>query len=329
MITLNGQALVDLADDFFRALRRQGRSPNTIRNYGWGIEDLRDFLERSQDPAIADMSRLTRDQLEKWQDDQLRHLKARSRALAVTAVRGLLKWAALNDRQVDANLWLRLEAVQAPRGIPRPIPDADYRRIVAFLAPVRPHMALKDLRDRALFFYLIGTGARVSEALQVNREDIAGDVVVWQKGGGQKLLFAPPRAMAAVLLYVERRRDNHPALWVALDDPVRRLTQDAVREIWRVLARRVGVPRWTTHQLRHTAATLMIDGEVDEIVAANHLGHRGLATIQGYAEIRKARRQKAIDVLDEALQGPGPEAVRGLLPRLSKRPRRRVVPGER
>lgn len=310
-----------LADDYGRSLIRRGKSPNTLRGYGWALHDLATFAEQ-QLGKRATLEELTRPLLEAWQDDQLRRgLAPRTRALAVTAVRGFLAWAEREELEIPRSLRVALEPIQAPRLLPRPIPEEDLLRILHYLAPVRPKMPVKALRDRALFLYLLGTGCRVSEALQIDRDLVDRQIVVWQKGGRQKVLFAPPVAMEAIAAYLAARKDNHQALFVALVNPVHRLSADGVREIWRQLARRVGVPRWTTHQLRHTSATLLIDAGVPELVAAAHLGHSGLRTIHVYAEVRQARRQEAVDALEGMLRVKPGWAPR-LLPRLAPRKRR-------
>lgn len=286
--------LDQLVDDFARSLIRQDRSPATIESYLWALHDLLRFLAGR---GVSDPSTLSRELLEAWQDALLPRMNARSRSLAGTAVRQFIRWAADHDL-VDLKLALAIARVRRPRLLPRPIASADLARAKAFLTPRRPHMAVQALRDRALFFYLLSTGARVSEALQVTRGDVR-QALVWQKGGHQKILMAPPKAIEAIEEYLAARVDTCPWLWVTHETnrELRRLSPEGVRLIWRRIARKVGVKPWTTHQLRHTCATELLEAGLPEIVVAEHLGHHGLGTITNYAQVRPGQRQQAVDAM--------------------------------
>jgi integrase len=87
------------------------------------------------------------------------------------------------------------------------------------------------------------------------------------------------------------------------------LHPDGVRLIWIRLARLAGVKPWTTHQLRHTCATILLHAGVPLIVIAEHLGHSGLGAVHRYAEVGEDLRQRAIDVMQGSLIGPPPEPV--------------------
>ena len=305
-----------LLDDYLRALIRQARSPETVRTYRWAISDLIRQVGRRP---------LTRELLEGWQDQLLaRGLRPRSRSLMAAAVRSWLKWCAVRrPGQLPADLWMSMETVHQPRARPRPLSPADFDLLLSYMAPRRPRATEIHLRDRSLFLFLVATGARISEALQLRRDSFAADLVVRQKGGSEKILLAPPNVREAIEDYLEVRKDDLPWLWItyAHSVPAGRLSRDAAREIWERLARKVGVARFTTHQLRHTCATLLLDQGVPIDVVAEHLGHHGLGTVQRYAEIRPQRRQLAVEVMNGALHWES-EYARPL-PRLRPSARRR------
>jgi integrase len=77
-----------------------------------------------------------------------------------------------------------------------------------------------------------------------------------------------------------------------------------VREIWRKLARKLDIAPWTTHQLRHTCATELLEAGVPELVIAEHLGHHGLGSLHIYGQVRERQRQQAVDVMGELIR-PG------------------------
>lgn len=299
-----------LADDFLRA--GAGRfTAGTLKSYGWALRRWERYLgDRAADPSswtILDV--------EGWQVDLVESgLNANSRQLAAAALRSLLKWAARHDRPVRAELHFAVDTVKRPRLLPRPIPPADLDRILAHFAKHRPKAPLVWWRDRALFLYMLSTGARVSEVLQLDADQLPQGAVVRQKGGSQKVLFTTDQALQAIAEYMARRTDNHPALWVTCvsNRPIRALTDYSVRVIWKRLSDQLGITSFTTHQLRHSCATELMDAGVPVEVIQKHLGHRNLATLAGYAELRMGRRQEAVEAMEKrlgAVKRPGQRFV--------------------
>jgi integrase len=67
------------------------------------------------------------------------------------------------------------------------------------------------------------------------------------------------------------------------------------------LCRRLHIARFTNHQIRHSCATQLLRQGVDHLVIAKHLGHHGLRSIQGYAEVGLDTRHQMLEVLDGIL----------------------------
>lgn len=160
------------------------------------------------------------------------------------------------------------------------------------------------LRDRALLLFLLSTGARLFEALQVNRDDYKA-AVVWRKGQRQGMLVPSPIAIEAIETYLATRRDSLPWLWIGQNGrlkPVTKLGAIAVRRICAEWAERAGIPRFTPHQLRHSAATITYDLTGDALAAADFLGHANLQTLRNYAKVSKRRREAMTETIDTALR---------------------------
>lgn len=294
-------AIESLVDDFLRWVSRQ-YTPSTLKGYTTWVTDWQLYLG---DRANIPQSWTVRD-VEGWQEQLAERLAPSSRATAAACLRGLLKWAVRHDRPVKENLWMTVDRPKIPRLLPRPLPAQNLTRLLTYLRPRRKHAPLSYWRDRALVFYLLGTAARVSEALQVSVDDVGeAPAMVRQKGGAMKVLFAPPVCQEAIWDYLRHRSDNHPALWITTTDnqPVRAMSSEAVRRMCHRLARQVGVPPFTTHQLRHTAATELLDAHVAPEVVAAHLGHSGMGSLAGYGEIRLGRRAEAVAALQARIAG--------------------------
>jgi site-specific recombinase XerD len=288
---------------FGKQLLREEFSPATVRNYLLGVKTLFVYL---RERGVDDLVLLDRQLLEDWQDelrDRNPPLKAASRRAYATAVKRLIEWAADRDL-VDLKLLRAIARVRTHRPSQeeerQPIPAEDLEQLLAYLGPRRRRTTLIDLRDRALFFFMLETGLRVSEALQVTRDKFERGRVR-QKGGSWVEYQVGPAVASAILDYVRARTDDLPWLWIAVGNNVlqlRQLADSGVREIWRRLCFELQIQRFTTHQLRHTCGTVMLELGVDHRVIANWLHHADVRTIHRYAHVREQTRQHALEAME-------------------------------
>jgi integrase/recombinase XerC/integrase/recombinase XerD len=300
-----------LIEEFLRTLRRKGRSVNTLDAYRWALGDWIRFLEARH---VAEPKLWTRQIVEFWQDSLEARLQPKSRSLAATALRVFLAWCGERGK-VQPDLHRFVDQVSVPKRIPRPLPAEDLTALKEYFRSCPPRGELVARRDRALFLFLVGSCARVSEALSLNRTDLQedGTARVVEKGGHDHILLTPKFALIAVRDYLAARVDAHPALWVTHDDRpqgARPLTPANVRHIWQRVAERLGLSSWTTHQLRHTGATELLNAGVALEVIAAQLGHHGLASVQIYAQLRMSRRHEAANVLDSSFDVQPEKTVR-------------------
>lgn len=208
-------------------------------------------------------------------------------------------WSAKVEK-CDAKLALWLDQIKLPPLQPRPL-----RRKAMLLLKV---YFLEEtgtpgyLRDRALFNYLIGTAARIAEALRVPRVGWERCTVI-QKGGGPKTMICPDYAADAMRVYLATRIDSNPSLWVRRAGEVNAISLNsaAVRRIWTRITKKLGIPRFTTHQLRHTAATAMLAAGVDSGTVTNFMGHKSPATLKIYGEVPESQRQLAAATMNHIL----------------------------
>ena len=200
---------------------------------------------------------------------------------------------------------------------PRPIPPDDLVIIKEYLGPRRPNMTVLELRDRALFYYLFVTTARVREVLQATRRDYLR-ARVRQKGGGMHDLRTVPTLVMMIEEYLAARTDDLPCLWAAHGNNVhaiRPLRAPGVREIWKRLCIELGIEQFTTHQLRHTGMTELGEAEVAESVIADRAGHADLRTIHRYMKVREGQRLKADAAMEQMIRIDRPR----LLPKIGRR----------
>ena len=155
-----------------------------------------------------------------------------------------------------------------------------------------------SLRDRALLELLYATGARVSEVVSLNLEDLAYDeglLRVVGKGDKERLVplgRAAQRAIAAwlepagrlVLAAAGGARADQRAVF--LNQRGRRLTRQGAHLIVQRRARAAGIERDVSpHVLRHSCATHMLSHGADVRIVQELLGHASVATTQLYTKV--------------------------------------------
>jgi integrase len=194
--------------------------------------------------------------------------------------------------------------------------------VKAVWGPLSPHLTLTELRDRALFFTLLATGARIFEVLQMRRDQLE-DAWITQKGGRPKRLTFPPAVRQIIEDYLEARTDQEPWLWMTTEAgvPARRMSPAAALKSWDRLAKRARVQPWTSHQLRHTCATELKRARVPDLVIAEHLGHANLSTLQNYVQVIDEQRAEKLIVLEGLVDFPRPRLPVRVKGRPDNRPR--------
>jgi integrase/recombinase XerD len=259
------------------------RAPMTIKRYrealGWVVRDIGDLpVSRLHIGHVLELRR---------QMDSRGCGEARMASI-LNSLRSLLKFSATV---------LRLPVLD-PRSVRIPqIPRRDVvfltkEEIAKFLdAIVAPDEAweevpMRRLRFRALVEVLLGTGARISEILKLDRRDVRFDereARVVGKGNKERTLFFSERSLEWLTRYLTRRHDDEAALFVDHRDPPRRITYDAVKTSFQRAEERSGLTKTVTaHILRHTmATTLLFNGcPIGHIKAL--LGHERLDTTCRY-----------------------------------------------
>lgn len=151
----------------------------------------------------------------------------------------------------------------------------------------------QSLRDRALLELLYATGARVSEAIALNVDDLVdGDIVrLFGKGGKERIVPVGSYARAAIDAYLVRARPGFsqrgpatPALFLGARG--QRVSRQNAWLIIRAAAERahLGI-EISPHTFRHSFATHLLAGGADVRVVQELLGHSSVATTQIYTMV--------------------------------------------
>ncbi|MEU8410053.1 tyrosine recombinase XerC [Micromonospora sp. NPDC048842] len=320
-------ALRDAVDDFAEHLSRvRNRSAHTVRAY---VTDLVSLLDHAVRMGCVDLAELDLSVLRSWLAKQRTTGAARtSLARRAASARAFSAWAhraGLLPADVGATLAsprahrelpsvLRADQaaalVEAPsRQAPSPnAPPTNPARTDAEPADAAAGSAqgaaeaaeAVPLRDRVLLELLYATGVRVSEVcgLDVGDVDHGRRVIrVFGKGGRERSV---PYGVPAQRALDEWLRRGRPAMVGARSGDALllgarggRLNPTTARQIVGAYAETAGLPRTSPHDLRHTAATHLLEGGADLRAVQELLGHSSLASTQIYTHVSVERLRAA------------------------------------
>jgi integrase/recombinase XerD len=287
---------------------------NTLSAYR---RDLDRYITWLADASVADLTAVQPRHVAAYLatlregDEHHPPLAPASAARAISAVRGLHRFAVREGLAPDDPTVEVTPPVPAKR-LPKALAVEDVFRLLAATgtgsavagaaADQRDGNATGDLlvlRDRALLEFLYGTGARISEAVGLDRDDLDlpdGTVTLRGKGGRTRLVPIGSYAAVALDAYLVRAR---PALAATgrgtaatfLNARGGRLSRQSAWTILRRAAETAGLDasRISPHTLRHSYATHLLDGGADVRVVQELLGHASVTTTQVYTLVTVER----------------------------------------
>ena len=271
----------------------RGLSKNTVAAYR---RDLSAYAEWLDEHAVEDVAVITaRDT-----DDYARHLATRgeqdaslrlgaaSIARMLSTVRGLHRFL-LDEQVVQSDAARDVRPPKLPSRLPKALTIAQLEALLAATDGDDP----ARVRDKALLELLYATGARVSEAIDLNVDDVIDREIVRLTGKGSKQRIVPLGSYARNALddYLVRVRPTYslrgaatPALFLGVRGA--RLSRQSAWLVIRAAAERAHLEASVSpHTLRHSFATHLLEGGADVRVVQELLGHSSVATTQIYTLI--------------------------------------------
>ena len=293
----------------------KGLAANTLSSYRRDLRRYREFLDERAVAALDDVTEATvTDFLVRLREGDEAHppLSASSAARTVVAVRGFHKFA-VADGLATLDPAAAVKPPSPAKRLPKALPLADVEAILEAAGSPGTPLAL---RDRALLEVLYGTGARISEAVGLDVDDVdtdaaaEGTVLLRGKGGKERMVPVGSYALEAVSAYLVRGRPvllaegkGTPALF--LNARGGRLSRQSAWAVLVKAAERAGVTKDVSpHTLRHSFATHLLDGGADVRVVQELLGHASVTTTQVYTLV-------TVDNLREVFATAHPRARNG------------------
>ena len=296
-------------------------SHETVRNYASDLRQFQRFMN-VEHPSVPTLDPAT------VQTESIRgylHWLARKREKSSSMARKLASLRSFyrylqREGRVGLNPAEAVRTPKQPKHLPRVLTKDDAAALMEF--PVDQDGG--SLRDRALLETLYSTGARVSELVGMNVEDLrSAEGVVHLRGKGRKERIVPIGEVA--LQAIQAYRDQQPlansgypttkmkrvSLPIFRNSRGGRLTTRSVARIVARYSSRLAGGSVSPHTLRHSFATHLLDEGADLRSIQEMLGHVSLSTTQKYTHL-------ATDQLMAVYDKAHPRAGRSTNPRLVK-----------
>lgn len=226
------------------------------------------------------------------------HNSANTRARKCSVLKIYFRYLCLNTKQIDNNPAELLESPKTTRSLPKHLSLEDS---IDLLNSVEG--ANKE-RDYCILTLFLNCGLRLSELCGINLSDISSDgkLRVTGKGSKERMIYLNNACLDAIKAYLAVRPvdgipfEHKNALFISRNR--RRISNKTVQHIVYTYLDKTGLgdKGFSTHKLRHTAATLMYQkGHVDIRALKEVLGHENLNTTQIYTHVSDDSVKKAFD----------------------------------
>ena len=228
--------------------------------------------------------------------------KAATRARKISTIRIFFKYLAVKAKIIEVNPAQNLETPKQDKRMPKYLTLEDSKKLLE--VTMKEDNRNKE-RDFAIITLFLNCGMRLSELVGINMKDIHFDeckMTVIGKGNKERTIYLNKACMNAIKQYIEVRPkdkinyNSKDALF--LSERHERISKRTVQHIVEKELRQAGLDttKYSTHKLRHTAATLMYQyGEVDIRALQELLGHASISTTEIYTHVANEQVRNAVE----------------------------------
>jgi integrase/recombinase XerC len=309
-------ALPDEVEEFLTHLTKErDLSPNTLAAYRRDLRAFSTFMAQTRGVASWDWNELGRTEIRGWMAHLTRRgLAKRSIARGLSALRSFYRWMH-RDERVDVNPARAVGSPRLPRSLPHYLDRAQAETLLQH-AETRSHSGeFNDVRNLAILELFYSSGLRLSELRGIDLGDldlVSQQVKVRGKGRKERIVPVGDHAQRALRNYLVKRdallsrlrekpsadsasaragRVARGAVFLS-----NRGTRMSARAIQHAVVRLLNAVSeggdLSTHSLRHTFATHLVDGGADLRAVQELLGHASISTTQIYTHTSVERLKK-------------------------------------
>lgn len=279
-------------------------SAHTVEAYGRDLADLSDFLTAYYGSCGWSWDDVDRLAIRAFLSHlAMGALRRRTVARKLSSVRNFFRFLQ-QEGVVGANPARHVRAPRQGRALPGYLTQGEMSQLFEFAGQHAAQAGWRGLRDRALLELLYAAGLRLSEMHDLDMADLdldAARVKVRGKGRKERIVPMGRPAVSALREYGRARQRRFGA--AAASDPLfvsERGTRLSRRQIQRVVTGFIALVAeesdLSTHSVRHSFATHLLDQGADLMAIKELLGHASLSTTQMYAHTSRERLKQVYRV---------------------------------
>ena len=290
----------------------KGKSEKTIQEYYYDLRTFFRYIKLTTRPGFKDtdfdsidVCDITLDDIKKIDladlysfmsfTSRIRENTAVTRARKVASLRSFYKYLFSKAKLIEYNPAAELDSPKVVHRLPR------YLNVDESIQLLESVEGKNKVRDYAILVLFLNCGLRLSELVGINLSDIRGDTLtVMGKGKKERTIYLNQACLDAIDAYlrvrpVEGVKDKN-ALF--LSERKQRISPKTVQYLVKKYIGKAGLDtrKYSTHKLRHTAATLMYKhGNVDIRALQSILGHESISTTEIYTHLDDQQLRRAVE----------------------------------
>ncbi len=267
----NGEAI----ESFVLDLSLRGYSDNTAKAYKFTVESALRFIGKNfKEVTTADLKKFLL-HLQKEKGCSLKTISRHANALK----------SFFRNHELGTADKIQLPRVE--KTLPTFLNQGEIEKLLS---------CISNVRDLLIIRFLYASGLRVSELVNLDREDLEGNTVRVHSGKGKKdrITYVDEGTLQLVMEYLRGRKDDNSALFI--NRRGKRLSDRHIETIVKKCAVKAGIKKKVTpHTMRHTFATHLLQNNANIVVIQNLLGHASLATTQIYTHVTDEHKKNVYE----------------------------------
>lgn len=297
------------------------KSPNTVKEYNYDLATFLKFIKirfnltQEDDFSLITIKDIDINTIKKITLDDIHaflsyltttyHSKAATRARKASSIRVFFNYLCAKANLIEQNPAQNLETPKLDKRLPKYLSLEDSKKL---LNATQNEDNRNMERDYAIITLFLNCGMRLSELVGININDIdfsENKMTVIGKGNKERTIYLNKACVRAIHDYLDVRPkdgiktdklNSRKALF--LSERRERISKRTVQHIVdkELTAAGLDTKKYSTHKLRHTAATLMYQyGNVDIRALQEVLGHESISTTEIYTHVANKQARDAIE----------------------------------
>jgi integrase/recombinase XerD len=271
----------------------KGLSPNSIYSYTYDLKKFSEYLT-SQNKDILAATQEDVQQFLKFEKTKKKN-STRTLARSLAAIRQFYNFLSDTEVNID-NPTTKIESPHIEKTLPDFLTIKEVDKLFSSISEEDPY----ELRDKTIFELLYSSGLRISEAvdLEIDEMDFENSFLsIIGKGDKERIVPVNEEAKRLLLKYLRDSRQDilgtRESEYLFVSKKGSKLNR---KSVWRLLKNYVVrtkiTKNITPHTLRHSFATHLIENGADLRSVQELLGHMDISTTQVYTHLAKEKLQK-------------------------------------